>query len=49
MGGLCVYDAENPLEGYAAKGICAARISVSCVMHHYFIEDGKVVEKRCVE
>lgn len=50
---LCLYDTEEmynlPLVGQSAEGYCAYWISTSCVNHHYFIENGKIVEDMCIE
>ncbi len=46
---LCLYTGSNPVVDTVASGQCASWISTSCVNHHYFIENGKIVERMCVE
>lgn len=45
----CVYSGDEPVEGSAATGECARYISVSCVSHNYFVEDGKIINRVCIE
>lgn len=45
----CIYLGVNPVEGIKATGQCRGWVSDSCVNHHYFVEDGKVVKVECVE
>ncbi len=46
---LCLYTGENPIVNASASGECAKWKSTSCVNHHYFIKNGKIVEQICVE
>jgi len=47
--GPCLFTGENPVVNSSAMGQCAGWISVSCVNHHYFVEDGKITEEMCIE
>ena len=48
-GTLCKYMGENPVEGESATGECQSWHSESCVSHHWFVMQGKLVEQVCIE
>jgi len=45
----CLFTGEKPIINASANGECAKWISTSCVNHHYFIKNGKIIKEICVE